>query len=350
MPKLLKQSGYSTHQVGKWHLGFYRPEYLPTSRGFDSSFGYLSGAEDHFTQAGDHDCRAPAYSHFAGIDYWLNSSPAFGRNGTYNAYAFNDAAVQIIRSHAKIQAGQNDTPLFLYLALQNTHDPIQAEPRFEALYPHVEFTPRQTYLAMASAVDEIVANLTTELKDNGMWNRTLLVFSSDNGAPGSGSNFPLRGYKLSNFEGGTRVPAFVSGGILPHGVLGTPADGLVGIYDWLATFLAIAGVATPSTGIDGIDLWSWLTGSSSDSPRQEVVYMLGGRGALRNKQYKIIVGRCCPEGYPGLCQRSGPQSPNASTHMNTTDTDCTDGPCLFDLGKLSNAFVSRALLHHVAAD
>lgn len=60
-------------------------------------------------------------------------------------------------------------------------------------------------------------------------------------------------------------------------------------------------------------------------------YMLGGRGAMRDEQYKIIVGRCCPEGYPGLCQRGGPQSPNASTHMNTTDTDCTEGPCVFDL-------------------
>lgn len=59
--------------------------------------------------------------------------------------------------------------------------------------------------------------------------------------------------------------------------------------------------------------------------------MLGNRGAMRDQRYKIIVGRCCPEGYPGLCQRSGPQSPNSSTHLNTTDVDCINGPCVFDL-------------------
>ena len=65
--------------------------------------------------------------------------------------------------------------------------------------------------------------------------------------------------------------------------------------------------------------------------------MLGGRGAIRDEQYKIVVGRCCPEGYPGLCQRSGPRSPNASTHMNTTDTDCTEGPCVFDLKVMNSS-------------
>ena len=267
-----------------------------------------------------------------GVDYWdgAKGCPAFGRNGTYNAYNFNAEAVGIIHTHAA-ENEKAGTPLFLYLALQNTHDPIQAEPRFEALYPHVEFQARQTYLAMASAVDEVVANVTGALKETGLWETTLLVFSSDNGAPGSGSNFPLRGYKLSNFEGGTRTPAFVSGGLLPAAVRGKPADGLAGIYDWSATFYALAGAKVPPSGIDGLDLWPWLSGEAAESPRKEVAYMLGGRGAMRDEQYKIIVGRCCPEGYPGLCQRGGPQSPNASTHMNTTDTACTEGPCVFDL-------------------
>lgn len=66
--------------------------------------------------------------------------------------------------------------------------------------------------------------------------------------------------------------------------------------------------------------------------------MLGGRGAIRDEQYKIVVGRCCPEGYPGLCQRGGPRSPNASTHMNTTDVDCTEGPCVFDLKVMRAVF------------
>jgi arylsulfatase A-like enzyme len=113
IPAVLKKANYSTHQVGKWHLGFFRPEFLPCSRGFDTSFGYLSGAENHFTQAGDHDCRGPSFDKLPGIDYWSGSdnkgSPAFGRNGTYNAYAFNDEAVNIIGAH------NLSAPLFLYL-------------------------------------------------------------------------------------------------------------------------------------------------------------------------------------------------------------------------------------------
>ena len=143
---------------------------------------------------------------------------------------------------------------------------------------------------------KVVANVTGALKSTALWDNTFLVFSSDNGAPGSGSNFPLRGYKLSNFEGGTRAAAFVSGGLLPPAVRGKPAVGLAGIYDWAATFIALAGAKTPATGIDGLNLWPWLSGATSASPRTEVVYMLGGRGALRDSRYKIIVGRCCPEG------------------------------------------------------
>lgn len=134
-----------------------------------------------------------------------------------------------------------------------------------------------------------------------------------------------------------QVAAFVSGGILPQAVRGKVAEGLAGIYDWSATFYALAGVATPRSGIDGMNLWPWLSGAVETSPRKEVVLMLGGRGAIRDEQYKIVVGRCCPEGYPGLCQRGGPRSPNASTMMNTTDTDCTEGPCVFDL-KVMNSF------------
>lgn len=134
------------------------------------------------------------------------------------------------------------------------------------------------------------------------------------------------------------VASFVSGGILPQAVRGKVADGLAGIYDWSATFYSMAGVSTPKSGIDGMNLWPWLSGAVETSPRKEVVLMLGGRGAIRDEQYKIVVGRCCPEGYPGLCQRGGPRSPNASTHMNTTDVDCTEGPCVFDLKVMRAVF------------
>merc|ERR1711964_288381 len=99
---------------------------------------------------------------------------------------------------------------------------------------------------MGSVIDEMVQNVTEALKRKGMWENTLFVFSSDNGgpvtsAPGSASNFPLRGGKYSGWEGGIRAVAFISGGFLPISLRGKNITSPIHIADWYATFANLAG-------------------------------------------------------------------------------------------------------------
>lgn len=125
--------------------------------------------------------------------------------------------------------------------------------------------------ALIELLDEGVRNVTEALKRTGMWGNTLLVFQADNGGwiqPNfGGNNWPLRGGKVSDFEGGVRTLGFLNGGWLPKGLRGTRHTGLAHVCDWYATFMDLAGVAMPQDldsrggavpGLDSINLWPSL--------------------------------------------------------------------------------------------
>eukprot|EP01043_Picozoa_sp_COSAG02_P000679 COSAG02_NODE_13_length_57813_cov_14.298276_13_plen_283_part_00 len=213
IPAKLRQVGYSTHQIGKWHLGGLLPWMTPHGRGFDTSFGYLGGAEDHYTHvASEFGC--------SGVDLWRTDAPAGSPdyNGTYSAHMYNAEMLQVIDSHDVA------TPLFLYVATQDMHGPNQCLEEFMTNYPHTPGTgaPGNTpkpgvdnyaaYNGMGVAADQLFGNMTTALKTKGMYNNTLIVLSSDNGGPAAtmvsghaGNNWPHRGGKQTNFEGGVRT-------------------------------------------------------------------------------------------------------------------------------------------------
>ena len=131
LPAKLKQAGYATHLVGKWHEGFFRKEYLPINRGFDTSSGFLNGAEDHMNQ-----------NKVCAVDYWKND--AFDtRNGTYDAYTYRSDLTNLISQH------DPTVPMFLYLPLHNVHDPFQAPQEWLDIYPdNSTCSKRHTYQAM----------------------------------------------------------------------------------------------------------------------------------------------------------------------------------------------------------
>ena len=174
-----------------------------------------------------------------------------------------------------------------------------------------------------------------------MWENTLLVLTSDNGGPiylgdfndaGGANNYPLRGGKRSNFEGGVRTNAFVSGGVIPASRRGQIEQGLIGIEDWYSTFCFLAGVdptdhKSPAAGIPPVDshnMWPLLSGQTTTSPRSEVylgaaVPLPGLRGGptiaqaiIDSDGYKLIAGNIID----GIWQ--GPFFPNQSS---TTDWD-----------------------------
>jgi hypothetical protein len=135
------------------------------------------------------------------VDLWRSSSAAFGENGSlpggydYNTYKFTREAISIVEAHPA------ERPLFIYLAYQNVHGPTQAPDNYTALYDAEIYHPRLMCLAMIAAVDESIGKVTQSLQSRGLWNNTLVIFSSDNGGPADhANNWPLRGSKGSGKE------------------------------------------------------------------------------------------------------------------------------------------------------
>lgn len=335
LPAKLKQAGYTSIAVGKWHAGLYSPAYLPLARGFDAFNGFLAGGQDHFSQQSFGECGC------AQKDITVNSSVAPALQGEYNAVRFASAAVAAIEANDAAT-----TPLFLFVALQNTHAPLQAAAQWEALYPGIAYAKRRAYMAMVSTIDSAVANVTAALKRTGHWGDTLFVWASDNGAPveAGGSNWPLRGGKGTNFEGGVRLPALVNGGRLAAALRGKNETGLVHMCDLYATFAAQAGV-DPSDGawapVDGLDLSALLvSGANATSPRTRIVHQhdmynksAGAVGALRDGDWKLIVGtEKTYAGWYGV-DSADHFSPPESGALNTSDACSAERPCLFNVAE-----------------
>lgn len=270
----LKSLGYSTHAVGKWHLGFCSWKYTPLERGFDSFLGFYTGSEDY-------------NSHIAGpgFDFRNNTDVLRSLNGTYSAEIFAKASVNVISK------ADPKTPLFLYLPFQSVHSPVEVPKRYEMLYPHVKNRMRRKYCGMVSALDEAVGKVVNALKQYGFYEDTLIIFTADNGGQllAGGNNWPLRGNKANLFEGGNRGAAFVHGKMLKNP--GTVNDGLIYAADWFPTILRAAGDPNIPRGIDGIDHWSVFT-KGTPSRRNEMVYnILFSKDETHIKQAAIRIGR-----------------------------------------------------------
>ena len=246
--KVLKErANYTTWALGKQHTGFMSNAYTPTFRGFDEYLGYYSGAEEHFshTKAGTGDAKNN-FSQFTAYDLANNSgtyvapclSSVGNASATYSSYLYGNETLRMLDNH------DPDQPLYVYLAWNNVHDPNEAPANY--IRPHLNISDRnrRNLAAMVSALDDQMIAVVDKLKDKGMWDNTLLVFSTDNGGNlgGSGINWPLRGGKYTFWQGGVRALGFVAGGFVPDALRGTVWKGKMHAADWYATFAALAQV------------------------------------------------------------------------------------------------------------
>ncbi|XP_059143568.1 arylsulfatase B-like [Physella acuta] len=284
LPQVLKSQGYATHMVGKWHLGFCDWACTPTYRGFDSFFGYYGAAEDHYTKTIG-----------TGYDFRENLNILESARGVYSSFLYADRIQQIISTH------KTEVPLYLYLAFQQVHEPLQVPDDYYNLYPNVTDENRRRFVGMVTALDDAVGQVVKALKDRGLYNKTLIVFTADNGGwvPSGGNNLPLRGGKMTVFEGGTRAVSFVHGPMFYK--TGIRYDGLMHLVDWLPTLAEASGSNYKDPDADGVSQWNSLLSLSLPSARQEVVYNLDfsldplqGRAAIRVGDYKLVAG------FPGL--------------------------------------------------
>jgi len=299
MAEELRGLGYATHMVGKWHLGYCAAEYTPTRRGFDTFLGFYLGSQNHFTH--DRDYKSLPNDPPAFYDFREGEEVAKANyEGVYSTQVFKRRTKDIIKSVAdrrELNAYGNYQPFFTFLSFQATHAPLQARAEVMDLIPESGNPARDIYKAMVMDMDMAVAEIVATLKETGLYNDTLIVFTSDNGGAIShgASNWPLRGTKGTLFEGGTRAVTFVHAPHLTEKT-GYVSNNLVHITDWMPTLLSAAGYsgsASSNLGLDGVDQWESLS-RGEDGQRTEMVYNLKVgpmSGALRVGKHKIIFGK-----------------------------------------------------------
>ncbi|XP_060068036.1 arylsulfatase I-like isoform X1 [Ylistrum balloti] len=292
MPQWLQKLGYRTHMVGKWHLGFFKSEYTPTRRGFESYTGYYQGCGDYY----DHTYEADEA--FFGYDFRRNESLDYSAIGQYSTTVFTNRAVDIINQH------NSEEPLFLYLPYQAVHsgnlpsgNNLQAPSSYINRHPHIQNKERKNFAGMVAALDDGVDSVVQALKKNGLYENSILMFTTDNGGPANGfdgnaaSNFPLRGLKATLWEGGVRGVGFLHSPLLKKS--GYVSEQLLHVCDWLPTFYSAAGGNPGDLGeTDGYDMWTMLS-SNSKPVRKELLHNISPSkrsGAIRVGEYKLLVG------------------------------------------------------------
>ena len=288
--EILQQQGYYTAHIGKWHLG--RGNGMaPHEQGFDDILLMYNGLYLPEDDPNVVNAKLP----FDPIDRFLWAGTGFAaqynggalfKPGGYLTDYWTDESIKVIRAN-------KDRPFFLYLAHWGPHTPLQAtRDDYDAL-SHIEPHRKRVYAGMIRAVDRSVRRILDTLESEGLTDNTLVVFTSDNGGAGylgiEGVNSPFRGWKITMFEGGLRVPMFMRwpGRIKPGSIVDTP----VAHIDLMPT-LASAALAPLPNGvvIDGVDVLGLATGDAGQVWNRDTLFWQNGNyQVVRQGDWKLQV-------------------------------------------------------------
>lgn len=262
----MKDLGYATGAIGKWHLGD-NAEHHPNKRGFDEFFGFIGGAHPY-------------------LDPTTNSFNTIQRNGKpvdekdHLTYAFGREAVSFIGSH-------KDKPFFLYLAFNAVHAPLQRPRRLQNAFPEIKDEKRRSFATLLSSMDEMVGAVVKKVTDEKLEKDTLIIFLSDNGGPTPGttsSNLPFKGFKTQVHEGGIRIPYMVQWvGHVPAGK--TYSKPLISL-DILPTAVAVAGGKVDHR-VEGVNMLPYITGKNEETPHDTLYWKFDKQWAIRKGDWKL---------------------------------------------------------------
>ena len=290
LPQALKEAGYETAIIGKWHLGHADRKYWPRQRGFDYQYGPLIGEIDYFT-----------HEQHGVLDWYRNNKPLKGKG--YSTTLIGNEAVKLITTHDPA------VPLYLYLRFNAPHTPYQAPQAYLDRYKNIADPSRRAYAAMITAMDDEIGRVVAALDKKAMRDNTLIVFQSDNGGTrnamfaGEGDmskikipvdNGPYRDGNGSLYEGGTRVVALAN---WPgHIKAGSTVDAMIHVVDMYPTLAGLAGAPLgKSKPLDGLNVWPTIS-EGKPSPRTEVVYNVEPfRAGIREGDWKLIWRTPLPE-------------------------------------------------------
>ncbi|XP_034948970.1 arylsulfatase B-like [Chelonus insularis] len=297
LPQYLRGLGYSTHMVGKWHVGYQSNDYTPTRRGFETFFGYYNGQIQYYNYT-----ITTKQFNVNGYDMHRDNAeeirPDWSHKNEYATDVFTDEAIKIIDNHNNIK------PLYLQISHLAPHcsdleDPLEVRDMKEVnrTFGHISDISRRKYAGMVSALDESVGHVVKALDQNNMLENSIIVFMSDNGAPTTGflanygSNYPLRGLKFTLYEGGVHTPACIYSPLINF--KGRVIENLFHMTDWMPTLYAAAGGNTADLGvIDGVNQWSMISQGKFGRRNSLLinVYDEGNLGAAIIGQYKLLTG------------------------------------------------------------
>ncbi len=337
MASILRDAGYKTHMTGKWDAGMATPDHTPSGRGYDSFYGYFQHANHYWNKEGHIEATGD-------VDLCLNRfTDLFKENATYRGgvldsgdlddscsgsdeedpecyeeHLFKRNTLSVIEEH------DPSDPLFMFHSFHLLHTPLHVPNSYlqkvdDLIVPEAFDTAgRRNYSAMVHYMDDVVGEVVTALKDKGMYEDTIIAFMSDNGGPvylpGSANNHPLKGGKYSDWEGGVRTNAFISGGYVPEDVRGTKYDGLVSIADWYGAFSELAGVddfkdmKAEKAGLPPVDSVSGLIGTILSGNQTNLHPVLPiSELAIIQYPYKLVRGSQPHSNW------TGPVFPNCST-------------------------------------
>ena len=282
LPKILKNKGYSTGLIGKWHLGEGKA-YRPGNHGFDYSIGPLGGAVDYFYHTepigefigtymhGDHDFYRDGVSH--------------KRDGYYMAHLLTDEAVEWIHNR------KSEQPFFLYLSYTTPHTPLQTPDDLQdspITMKDWRKGDRTDYTQMVEDLDLGIGRVLQKLKERGIEQNTIVIFFSDNGPTSIGSAGPFSGNKGHVFEGGIRVPCIIR---WPGRITGGTISAQTFISMDITASIAAVTQSYPKQELDGIDLIGHLVSERSDFHRNLFWRKKRGvtvRSAVRSGPLKYI--------------------------------------------------------------
>ena len=287
--ELLKDQGYYTAHIGKWHLGRESGS-APQEQGFDQSLLMHSGlyAEEDDPNVVNSKLTYDPIDRFlwVGLRYAAsyNGGDAFKPGGYLTDY-YTDEAVKVIQAN-------NNRPFFLYLAHWAPHTPLQAAKEDYDALSHIEDHTERVYAGMIRSLDRGVGRVLQSLEDNGLTENTIVIFTSDNGGAGyigiSDVNKPFRGWKITNFEGGIHVPYFVK---WPSEIKsGTTYKEPVHHFDIYSTIADAAGATIPTNvEVDGVSLLPYARGEEKGKPHETLFWRAGDYRTVRHNDWKMAV-------------------------------------------------------------
>lgn len=278
----LKENGYVTGHIGKWHIG-YSDATMPNGQGFDYSFGFMGGCIDSYSH----------YFYWGGPnqhDLWENGKEVW-REGEYFPDMITDKAVDFITQN-------KDTTFFMYYAINTPHYPLQGKAKWREYYKHLK-SPRDKYAACISTMDDQVGVLLDKLDELGLRENTIIIFQSDQGHSyevrgfGGGGNAGIyRGGKESFFEGGIRMPAIISWpAVIPQNV--TRDQWCVNV-DWFPTILDFCGIKYNKRGFEGKSIKAIIMNDAKASHTTFCWYFKEDNWAVRKGDWKLMIGQHDP--------------------------------------------------------